>query len=390
MPDNAAGVFDRIASAVRRLALVGSAVAAAGTAVAAAAPPAGKAETTAIAVELAHASATGGHADLAAQADRLALLAPDMLVPCLAAFTDATPAGANWLRSALDRAVERLGAAVPLDELATVAADTTRPARGRSLAFGWLRDRDAARADTMLEGMCDDPALDLRREAVERLLGSAATADDAAQREVHRRGLKAARDLDQIERIAEWLGAHGEPIDVADVLGFVRSWRVSEAFDNVGGAGFATAYPPEADERAMPAADGWKPVRSSDKHGTIDLNAAIAKKKGVLAYAVAAVDMPDGRRAQVRIGSPCAVAVWVNGVPAMSHEIYHASEAVDQYVAESDFRAGTNVVLVKCCQNEQTEAWAADWKFQLRICDPLGTPLGTQATAGAGAATEEP
>ena len=156
MPDTAAGVFDRIAFAVRRLALVGSAVAAAGTAVAAAAPPAGKAETTAIAVELAHASASGGHADLAAQADRLALLAPDMLVPCLAAFTDATPAGANWLRSALDRAVERLGTAVPLDELATVAADTTRSARGRSLAFGWLRDRDAARADAMLEGMCDD------------------------------------------------------------------------------------------------------------------------------------------------------------------------------------------------------------------------------------------
>ena len=30
----------------------------------------------------------------------------------------------------------------------------------------------------------------------------------------------------------------------------------------------------------------------------------------------------------------------------------------------------------------QTEAWAADWKFQLRICDPLGTPLATQATGG--------
>ena len=48
------------------------------------------------------------------------------------------------------------------------------------------------------------------------------------------------------------------------------------------------------------------------------------------------------------------------------------------YVGGADFRAGENTVLVKCCQNEQTEPWAADWKFQLRICDAEGTPLATQ------------
>jgi hypothetical protein len=174
-------------------------------------------------------------------------------------------------------------------------------------------------------------------------------------------------------------------VEVADVMGFVRTWQVSAAFDNAGGRGFATPYPPEADGPATPDTAGWQTVRSADKLGAIDLNATIAKKKGVLAYAVARVDMPSARRAEVRIGSPCAVAVWVNGVAVMKHEIYHASEEVDQYVAAADFRAGTNVVLVKCCQNEQTEAWAADWKFQLRICDSLGTPLGKQA-----AASEEP
>jgi hypothetical protein len=110
----------------------------------------------------------------------------------------------------------------------------------------------------------------------------------------------------------------------------------------------------------------------------IDLNAAIETKKEVLAYAVATVEMPGGP-AEVRIGSPCAVAVWVNGRPLMAHEIYHASEAIDQYVATADFRAGTNTVMVKCCQNEQTEPWAVDWRFRLRICDPLGKPLATQA-----------
>jgi hypothetical protein len=104
----------------------------------------------------------------------------------------------------------------------------------------------------------------------------------------------------------------------------------------------------------------------------------VATDKGVLAYALATVEMPVAGAAEVRIGSPCAVQVWVNGQPVMQHEIYHASEAIDQYVATADFRVGANTVLVKCCQNEQTEAWAADWKFQLRICDRLGTPLATQ------------
>jgi hypothetical protein len=26
-------------------------------------------------------------------------------------------------------------------------------------------------------------------------------------------------------------------------------------------------------------------------------------------------------------------------------------------------------------QNEQTEAWAQDWKFQLRVCDDIGTAI---------------
>ena len=164
---------------------------------------------------------------------------------------------------------------------------------------------------------------------------------------------------------------------MAEVLGFIRRWRVSGEYDNVGGGGFAKQYPPEAGG-AVPAATDWKPVASSHKHGEIDLNAAVAPKKGVLAYAVAEVEMPTAGQAEVRIGSPCAVAVWVNGRPVMAHEIYHASEAIDQYVAAAEFRAGPNTVLVKCCQNEQTEPWAGEWKFQLRITDPLGKPLARQ------------
>lgn len=342
---------------------------------------AGSAEQTAsLARRLAAAAPGTGHAALAATADRLATMSADELGIALAALGDATPAGANWLRSGLDRAAARLGDDLPADSLAGFATDQALPPRARSLAFGWLEARDPARADTLLDGMLDEQALELRRAAVAKVIAAAAGQDDEARKAAHRRALAAARDVDQLETIAAWLTEHGEPTDVAEVLGFVRRWRVSGEFDNVGGAGFAKAYPPEAGG-TPPDASEWKPVASTDKHGQVDLNAAVATKKGVLAYALADVAMPAAGPAEVRIGSPCAVVVWVNGRRVMTHEIYHASEAIDQYIAPAEFQAGRNTVLVKCCQNEQTEPWAAEWKFQLRITDPLGKPLATQPVA---------
>jgi len=322
---------------------------------------------------LARAAPGDDQAELAAAADRLAA-SDGGLRPALIALGGATPAGANWLRSGLDRAADRLGDSLGPDVLVGLVTDKGLPPRGRSLAFGWLEARDRARAATLLGGMLDEDALDLRRAAVAKVLEDATGGDAAAQLAARRRALAAARDVDQVEAIATWLTEHGEPTDVAEALGFVRRWSVSGEYDNVGGVGFAKAYPPEAGGGEAE----WKPFASSHKHGEVDLNAAVATKKGVLAYALAAVEMPAAGGAEVRIGSPCAVVVWVNGRQVMAHEIYHASEAIDQYVAAAEFRAGANTVLVKCCQNEQTEPWAGEWKFQLRITDPLGKPLATQ------------
>jgi hypothetical protein len=338
-------------------------------------PPQSEVEAVAIATDLARAGGVEGQVRFASQADVVAAVPAEWIVPCLEALREATPAGANWLRSGLERAADRAGEALPVERLAAVARDQTRPPRARGLAYTWLKTRQPQLADSLLDALLDDPALELRREAVDKLLASAATADEPLQKEIHRRALAAARDIDQIERIAGWLAEHGEPVDLAATFGFVRRWLVSPAFDNKQGVGFAKAYPPES---PAPDTADWKLVVSADKHGAVDLNATVATEKGVLAYALATVEMPTAGPAEVRIGSPCAVKVWVNGEPVMQHEIYHASEAIDQYVGTADFRAGPNTVLVKCCQNEQTEAWAADWKFQLRICGRLGTPLATQ------------
>ena len=39
-------------------------------------------------------------------------------------------------------------------------------------------------------------------------------------------------------------------------------------------------------------------------------------------------------------------------------------------------KKGENVIVLKVCQNDQKEPWAQDWKFQMRVCDDTGGPLG--------------
>jgi hypothetical protein len=52
---------------------------------------------------------------------------------------------------------------------------------------------------------------------------------------------------------------------------------------------------------------------------------------------------------------------------------------MDQYKLRCHLRRGANTILVKCCQNEQTESWTAEWEFQLRVCDSTGTALLSSA-----------
>jgi hypothetical protein len=45
---------------------------------------------------------------------------------------------------------------------------------------------------------------------------------------------------------------------------------------------------------------------------------------------------------------------------------------MDQHVGRGTLKAGRNEILVKVCQNEQTDSWAQQWSFQLRVTDALG------------------
>ncbi len=45
---------------------------------------------------------------------------------------------------------------------------------------------------------------------------------------------------------------------------------------------------------------------------------------------------------------------------------------MDQHVAPVVLKPGRNVIVLKLCQNEQTESWAQKFSFNCRVCDELG------------------
>ena len=96
--------------------------------------------------------------------------------------------------------------------------------------------------------------------------------------------------------------------------------------------------------------------------------------KAAVAFAYTEIDAPADRPAEVRAASATAIRIFVNGQEVLARESYHQSFDRDMYVAPFRLRKGQNTILVKVCQNDQTEPFAQNWMFQLRITDALGAP----------------
>jgi hypothetical protein len=122
----------------------------------------------------------------------------------------------------------------------------------------------------------------------------------------------------------------------------------------------------------------WLEHTTADDFGAVDLTKALDKHKGAVAYAAAEFIADEAQRVDIRVGSINAVKVFVNGRQIDERHVYHSGSEVDQYVSQADLNKGKNVILVKICQNEQTDAWAQDWKFQLRVCNEIGTAVLSQ------------
>lgn len=300
----------------------------------------------------------------------------------LRAMKSASPAAENWLRAAVDTIAERTlaqGDKLPLEALQTFFADTSASPRGRLVAYELIASADSELGNRLLEQSLEDPSLEVRYDAVQKALDNldALTADEKKLR--LQELFEAARDLDQLKTCKAALEEQGEEVDLAHQMGFVTRWQIIGPFDNTDQGGFEVAYGPEREIDFQSQYEGkegnitWvaAPVTTDDELGMIDVAEALGPVKGAIAYAYHEFNAPEGGPAVVRYTSKNATKLWVNQQEVASNEVYHSGDAVDQYVVPIELKKGPNALLLKVCQNEQTEPWAQDWTFQLRMTDSL-------------------
>ncbi len=329
-----------------------------------------------------------GHVEAARAWQQLAQADAAQLPAILAGLDGAGPLAANWIRTAVDAIAERQlqqGRPLPAADLEKFVRDRRHAPRARRLAYEWLLRADPAAKDRLIPGMLDDPSVELRRDAVARLVDRAAALQGAEKKAeavaLYRQALAAARDLDQVDLLVGRLGKLGVAVDLPRQLGALVRWKLLGPLDNTGGKGFDAVYPPEREIRldaSYPGKHGsvrWIDYTSPDPRGTVDFNKALVEEKGVAAYALAEFVADRPREVQLRLSSDNAVKLWLNGRLVDQQKVYHAGTQADQYVNRVRLEPGRNRILVKVCQNEQTEDWARAWDFKLRVCDETGGPV---------------
>jgi len=329
-----------------------------------------------------------GNVQAAAAWQSLAKGGAQTLVPLLAAMDDANDFAANYLRSAVDAIADRelaAGRKLPQDDLEKFLADTKHNPRARRLAYELVARIAPAAGEKLLPTFLNDPSIELRRDAVQRLIDAAdkalAAQDQAAATKEFSNALTYARDEAQIKKVAGELRKLGQEVDLPKHFGFLTHWKLIGAFDNTKLVGFDTAYPPEKAVDLAASYPGklettrWVDVATPNDYGMVDFNKLFGDLKGVTGYAYTEFNATTARPAELRLGCKNGWKVWFNGKLLFGRDEYHRGARIDQYRLPVELKAGKNTILVKVCQNEEVKDWTKEWEFQLRVCDATGTAI---------------
>ncbi len=304
----------------------------------------------------------------------------------LSGMNDTNSLAQNWIRGAIQSALAH-SSEFPGDSLRKfLQEDPGANDMGRLVAWELLVANNPALTDEMLPKMLNDPSLPLRQLSVDWHIKKAEGAEDVQKLSILAETLVAARDVAQVQKIADQLSALGVNIDLQRQLGFINTWKIAGPFDNKGGKGFDQAHGPETSPGEVDTEatykdglDGaeikWTGAKSVDPTAVVNLNDVLGKIKGATAYAYADFDAVEDAECEIRIGCINANKVWVNGEPVISNEVYHVGMMPDQFSGKAKLVKGKNRILVKICQNEQEQEWAQEWMFQLRVCKPDGSAI---------------
>lgn len=310
-------------------------------------------------------------------------LDPNSIVSLLKGMNAANDLGDNWIRAAISKILAQAEPGnFPTEDVSRFVMDKGNAGSSRRAAFELLLDEQSEKAEKMIGSFLDDPEPSLRREAVAQLLQKAESKAGKASTVLFRMALDKARDVDQIKTAKTALEANGMKIDVPELMGFLTRWQTIGPFGNGSREGFHTAYAPESKVDLSGSAKGkngkveWIEFSTSDPFGMLDVNQQYGEIKEVLAYAFTTFESKDSRPVQFRLGSKNAWKLWVNEELLFARDEYHRGKTrVDQFVIDGKLNSGTNRILVKVCQNEQTQPWTKNWEFCLRVTDPTGKAL---------------
>lgn len=307
----------------------------------------------------------------------------------------ANPVSKNWILSIAQSMGDRMPADQSRQSLEKLLADKQADGELRYWALDRLSDLQPGTREQRLDGRTDDPSLDIRYEAIEAALKKLPAPDsikddDGAKKQAissYRKLLDSSRLPDQMTSINAKLKELDSEVDMRQHFGFVSSWQVIGPFESRNTAGYDIVYPPEAEylqnskvtvSQKYEGKAGqvtWQAASSDKPDGVVDLNAIYANEKGAAIYGYAVIQSPVAVDCQVRFGSANANKVWVNGTEVSANNVYHTGSAIDQYLAPVQLKRGPNTVLIKVCQNEQTEPWAQDFGFKLRFTDATGLAI---------------
>ena len=331
-----------------------------------------------------------GNAAAAQAWQSLAQAKPAALPKILAAMDGANPLAANWLRAAVDTIANR-AKNLPQMELMKFIADQKHDPRARRLAYELIKNANPQLAAKLIPGLLNDPSVELRRDAVQRVMDEGAdlkktNKPDLAQKQ-YRKALDAARDIDQIKTITAALRALGQEVDLPRHFGFLMHWKVVGPFDNTDRSGFSKIFPPENKIDFTATHDGkagkvkWSPFVTANEYGMVDINKAYPGPgdglKEVTAFAYTEYNAAAARAVELRLGCKNAWKIWHNGKLIFGRDEYHRGIRIDQYKLNVQLAKGRNTLLIKLCQNEQQQDWTKEWQFQLRVCDATGTAILT-------------
>ena len=111
----------------------------------------------------------------------------------------------------------------------------------------------------------------------------------------------------------------GQTVDVAAHFGFVTRWKLIGPFENTKESGYDVAYGPEKDLNPSAEYAGrggmlkWIDHQTQDQYGNVDLNAALGKHKGAIAYAYSEFLSDRDQDAELRLGCITGNKLWLNG-----------------------------------------------------------------------------